>query len=288
MLCTQQIRIADLPEAAVDAAIERIIRHTVALMRCDVNHGAETCRLIGTGTLITVDGTSGILTAAHVISQLSKQCSLGVISSFEGRLERIRYQFNHLALHKIAKGEEEADGPDIGLIVLPNQDISYLKSEKVFYNLNKRERVHGLAPLDTKTGFWLMCGFPGEWEQSRIVDNTESVIKSFGALCGTSSISKEYAAGEYDYIEINVDCSSANPEIPSSFGGLSGAGIWQMPLVKNQAGEINPDEFILSGVAFYQTSIENGWRCLRCHGRKTIYKGVPNYLRGKARLSPEY
>lgn len=285
MLRTEQIRIADIPEATVDSAIERIIRHTVALMRCDVNHRAETCRLIGTGTLLTVDGASGILTAAHVISQLSEQCSLGVLSSFEGRPERSRYKFHHLILHKIAKGKDDAYGPDIGFIALPIQDISYLKSEKVFYNVNKREQIHGLTPFDTKTGFWLTCGFPGEWEQSRTGDNNETVIKSHGALCGSSSISKEYAAGEYDYLEINVDCSSANPELPSSFGGLSGAGIWQMPLVKNQAGEINPDEFILSGVAFYQSSVQHGWRCLRCHGRKTIYNGVPNYLRGKNRWS---
>jgi hypothetical protein len=206
---------------------------------------------------------------------------VGVISSFEGLPERIRYQFHHLTLHKIAKGTDDATGPDIGLIALPIQDISYLKSRKVFYNVNKRKRSHGVTPLDTKTGFWLTCGFPGEWEQSRTSDNADTVLKSYGALCGSSSISKEYVANGYDYLEINVDCSSANPELPSSFGGLSGAGVWQMPLVKNQVGEIKPDEFILSGVAFYQTSVERGRRCLRCHGRRTIYTGVPNYLRSK-------
>ena len=283
MLRTEQIRIADLPEATVDSAIERINRHTVALMCCEVKNREEVCKLIGTGTLISVDGIYGILTAAHVISQLRAQHSLGILSSFEGRLERIRYKYQHLNLHKIAKGKDDAKGPDIGLIELPVQDISYLKSGKVFYNVNKRERIHGLAPLDTKTGFWLTCGFPGEWERSKTMDNCNTVLKSYGALCGSSSISKEYAVGKFDYLEIKVDCSSANAEMPSSFGGLSGAGIWQMPLIKNQTGDIDPDDFIFSGVAFYQTHVEHGFRYLRCHGRKTIYAGVPNYLRSKNR-----
>jgi hypothetical protein len=281
MLRTEQIRIADIPNAVIDVATDQISRCTVALLRCDIDRNTERCRLIGTGTLIAIDNRSVILTAAHVISQLNKGCFLGIISSFQGRQERIRYQFQHLTLHRIGNSKNDAEGPDIGLIVLPAQAIGYLKSEKVFYNINKRERIYSVTPLDVKTGFWLTCGFPGEWEQTRPTDRYEGVIKSYGALCGSSGVSNEYSTGEYDYLEIKVDCSAANLEMPSSFGGLSGAGIWQIPLVKNDLGVITPDDFILSGVAFYQTGMLNEWRSLRCHGRRTVYNTVPNYLRSR-------
>ncbi len=278
---TEQIRIGNIPAAVIDAATDQISRYTVALLRCDIEYNRERCRLIGTGTLITIDNTSAVLTAAHVISQLNERCFLGVISSFQGQQERIRYQFQHLQLHKVGKGSNDQAGPDIGVIVLPPQDIGYLKSEKVFYNVNKREPIYSTTPLDIKIGFWLTCGFPGEWEQTRSADRYEGVIRSYRGLCGSSSISKEYSTEDYDYLEIKVDCT--NQDLPSSFGGLSGAGLWHIPLVKNDRGVITPHDFILSGIAFYQSDVLNEWRYLRCHGRRTIYNILPSYLRSDIR-----
>lgn len=277
----EQIRIADIPDAVTDAAIDRIIRYTVGLMRYDSDGRRETSKLIGTGTLVTIDEKSSILTAEHVASQLSEGCKLGVLCSFTSKSERIQFEFRHLAIHRIAKGADDAKGPDIALIVLPAAGIDYLKSEKVFYNVSKREREFSVTPMDTKEGFWLTCGILGESQQTTLCESTHTVTKSYLALCGVSGISREYDVGEYDYIEIKVDYNSGNPDVPSSFGGFSGGGVWQMPLVKSADGVINPGGYILSGVVFYQTGIEGGWRFLRCHGRKTIYLALPKYVRSK-------
>lgn len=61
-----------------------------------------------------------------------------------------------------------------------------------------------------------------------------SVIKGYSAQCGVSVITTEREDSDFDYLEVKVDYSTGNPELPSSFGGFSGGGLWQVPLEKNQ------------------------------------------------------
>jgi hypothetical protein len=42
-----------------------------------------------------------------------------------------------------------------------------------------------------------------------------------------------------------------------SFGGLSGARLSQISLSKNDVGVVSPDDFVFSGVAFYQSGLVN-------------------------------
>lgn len=68
-------------------------------------------------------------------------------------------------------------------------------------------------------------------------------------------------------------------ELPISFGGISGGGVWQVPLLKTKEGEIQAKEPIFSGVAFYQTAIVDKKRTIRCHGRRSVYESVYKALR---------
>jgi hypothetical protein len=63
----------------------------------------------------------------------------------------------------------------------------------------------------------------------------------------------------------------SSPDIPQSFGGVSGGGLWQIPLIKSLEGNIEPKEYILSGVVFYETGREGLYQSVRCHGRTSIY-----------------
>jgi len=51
-----------------------------------------------------------------------------------------------------------------------------------------------------------------------------------------------------------------------------------VPLRKNATGDIEEEEHLLSGVVFYQTKVNDGVRRLKCHGRKSIYDKVPEYM----------
>ena len=59
-----------------------------------------------------------------------------------------------------------------------------------------------------------------------------------------------------------------------AFGGVSGGGLWQVIIAKNEAGKVILKELILSGVAFYQTQNINNRRVIVCHGRRSVYKKV--------------
>lgn len=98
-------------------------------------------------------------------------------------------------------------------------------------------------------------------------------------LCGFGGIRDTYTVGEYDYCDFDVKHGSS-PIIPESFGGVSGAGLWQIPLRKLSDQTIEPIEYILSGVVFYQTDRMGLSRSLRCHGRNSIYDAAYKSITG--------
>jgi hypothetical protein len=97
-------------------------------------------------------------------------------------------------------------------------------------------------------------------------------------LCGASANPTESDDGTFDYLDIRIDYGDRT-DLPTSFGGMSGGGLWQVLCRKTSTGVIDPEDYILSGVTFFQIAIEGRVRSLRCHGRKTIHERVPEYVR---------
>ena len=83
--------------------------------------------------------------------------------------------------------------------------------------------------------------------------------------------------GNYDYVEMPV-IPIRNPDVPTSFEGMSGGGLWQIPLRRNAQGAIDYDRPLLSGVIFYQYD-ENPERHLKCHFRRSVYGPVLDSMR---------
>lgn len=275
---SERIHISDLQSETIYCACEGIAQFTVGLTRNVLEENTERLRLIGTGTLVTVDGLHCILTAGHVLDQLRDSDRLGLLSSFAGGHRRHAFEVSHLQIHRSARGEDESTGPDLGLVVLPQTDIGFLLSEKSFFNIDKRRARFSDGFIEANYGFWFTLGIVGESAES--LDPIPGFIagKGYWALCGTFGAPLEYESSEYAYLEVQVDYRTGSVELPSDFGGFSGAGVWQVPLRRSPGSPIEPEEFVLSGVVFYQTAVEDGVRRLRCHGRKTVYGKVPEFL----------
>ena len=83
---------------------------------------------------------------------------------------------------------------------------------------------------------------------------------------------KEYRdRNGYDYLDLNVNLNL--PGVPSSFGGLSGGSVWQLPLTKARSdGRISwQGEKHFHGVVFWE-SLHNGQvEFVRCHGTRSLY-----------------
>ena len=78
----------------------------------------------------------------------------------------------------------------------------------------------------------------------------------------------------FDYVEIGFDLESS-PALPESFKGLSGSGLWRVPLVESEAGDVSFNAPSLEGVAFFQDppdSVPAG--VIRCHGRRSLYDNI--------------
>lgn len=275
---TEKLHISKLPNAIIDRVCDHILQYTVGLSRIVRPGNKEDFRLIGTGTLVTVGGLYCILTADHVLGEIRTSDQLSLLTSFAGELRRHAFHFSHLRIHHIARGPDESLGPDIGLIVLPQASIGSLHSEKVFFNIDKRRARFTGGFLEKDRGFWFTTGIIGESEQVRGPTRGFASVKSYLALFGTAANPEEHDANGFDYVEMQIDYRQPNPELPASFGGCSGGGVWQVPLRKNAKGDIEEEEHLLSGVVFYQTKVNDGIRRLKCHGRKSIYEKVPEYV----------
>lgn len=82
----------------------------------------------------------------------------------------------------------------------------------------------------------------------------------------------------FDYLELRVHYN-VGQDIPSTFGGLSGGGLWQAKLRKSAKGELCVEELIYSGVIFYESAILDEMRRLKCHGRVSVHERIVEELR---------
>ena len=63
--------------------------------------------------------------------------------------------------------------------------------------------------------------------------------------------------------------------VPSSFGGVSGGGLWEVGLSMEKSRAISWDgRRRFRGVVFWQSAISDGRRVIRCHGPQSIFEKV--------------
>ena len=247
----------------------------------------ENGQLLGSGTLVSIDNTKAILTADHVLEALTKLGDVGL--AFPTRFDNspqsaprpwrpLPIKGKYLEKKTVGKGKHEAEGPDLGLLVFPAPIISeFIPSTKTFYNLAKRcTRVMG-NPWAIDTGIWVLVGAPEEWTEDAGPEAGFAAVKGHRGMMGVGGVNKEYERGGFDYLELPA-IHHAGYEGPDSFEACSGGGLWHMQLDKTEDGQ-RVKEYLLSGVAFYQSKLVDDKRIVKCHGRKSIYQRVIEAVR---------
>ena len=265
--------------------IGRFIRFysTALILQTLRSDGTEFIRMIGSGTFVSISNTFGILSAEHVVENLDKEKSLGrpyfLYLTVKDYNHSYRISSDYLEPIIIANGKIDSAGPDLGFIVLPNSELETIKASKNFYNLDKnRERIL-TRPHKFSEGLWAICGVPNE----KTIDISEEKLsphKRFLLFVGLGSINDMYTDNDYDYYDIKVK-HNVSPIITQTFRGVSGGGLWQIPLKKSREGKIEPEEHILSGVVFYETERVGLDRSIKCHGRNSIYDKAYSFITEK-------
>lgn len=278
-----RLHISKVPDTVHDQVADDVLRFSVGLTKISRTETGEKVVLIGSGTLISIGSMYGILTAHHVAEVLSNLDTLGVMCEVSGPSRRHAFDSKYLIIHKIARGSVDSEGPDLAVIQLPVQGIGYIRSSKSFYDLVKaseRSRSH-LIPFEF--GFWFSFGVIGETRKDLGPDSRFNSVTGYQALCGMSGNPRTCVVDDYDYLEILVDWEGREKDIPRTFGGMSGGGIWQVEMVVSANGLIEPLSPILSGMVFYETEVVGGQRKLRGHGRQSIHEAVLKHFEGISR-----
>lgn len=253
-----------------DVLKESIADCSVALVGFKVEGNRHKASFAASGTFVEIASKKGILTARHVIKQiLAESPYLGL--SIKQKRHHFAIPREQVYVVEVPKQDESAKGPDLAFVLLLSQDkLETIQTHKYFFNLDKRRKQVLSEPLSIAGGFWIVSGHPAAYSTSEGLPAEHIEVKDFPNKLSIGGIEREYTDKGFDYIEAGVDHASGGG-VPEHLGGVSGAGLWQVPVSKLKDGQTKADDPILLGVAFWQTSVNQGKSKVICHGRKSIY-----------------
>ncbi|MGD0695612.1 MAG: hypothetical protein ABSB82_12240 [Terriglobia bacterium] len=252
------IPLTEIPQDILDEVRERLWTYTASVFAVD----GERPLYRGTATCVAASGKAYLLTAAHVWRELhGERFALG--------LERDRLL---IPIYKdlIEVTVLEPTGPlewgsDLALIKLPDILAVDIRQVKAFYNLDKRRPEPGDQPGYDR-GLWAVIGAPAE---RSTFGETEAVLKI--SLLASVVVSSHQRDG-FDYVDLGF-YHQGRSDLPNSYGGLSGSGLWHAPIRKSVSGAVSwTGEARLEGVAFYQKFTDEKEGVIRCHGRTSVYE----------------
>jgi len=153
---------------------------------------------------------------------------------------------------------------------LPPSKVATIKAgQGVFYNLDKRRDAALANEPDINMGLWVLMGAPAA---SAELTPTHAALEFMG---GFTTVHEVHTRDGFDYLDVGADLSI--PDVPPTFGGVSGGGLWQVLMKRATTGEFSWEHkgLNLEGLAFYEFPPADGRRIIRCHGRRTIYGAMP-------------
>jgi len=272
---TESIRVGDLPKELTEGVVRELSAFSIGFARVVETANRPRVDLLGSGTLVTAGRKQAILTAHHVVQVLPRV----------GRLGLLLWSSDHpttvdcagLGFLEIARGVDDSVGPDLGAVVLSAPIASAIAAQKSFYNLdNRRDGVLNRPPQDNE-GFWIANGFIDERTTEHRGEGI--VSKRFFNLSAAGGAERQPDVDQFDYYQYPVSIEGREYS-PRSFGGMSGGGLWQIPLAREGNGSVVSRTPLFSGLVFYQVPTTSSECGVRCHGRRSIYEIAYEAIRG--------
>lgn len=224
-----------------------------------IKTGEQRC---GSGTLVRSDDRHFVLTAAHCARELAKWDEIGLV------LTSYPTDFTIPLSKAIVVSESAAKewGPDIAFFEIPPDNVAVVNNytAKVFWNLD-RHRAEMLS-TDPKfnSGLWVLTGFPDVNSTVREANSQELKLMAYRL----ANVGWPKTNGGFDYVHVPM----LGNELPATFGGMSGGGLWRADIKRNRDGSFAGFENErLEGCAFLQLNLPDICLVIRCHGRRSIY-----------------
>jgi hypothetical protein len=249
---------------AVSDGLEHCLWPYVGLVFAEP-HVAGERQHIGTCTFVSTHGARFLLTAAHVWDTIENQ-KLDLSLRLQREPVPLRVPRESIEPTRHGPIGRAIDGPDLAFLRLPDFLADKVEVHKAFYDLDRRAASPRPLPPNP---YWVFAGAPQAY------DRPQGPQTEMRFMIVASSIIRTHKSQGYDYVDVVLDPDSP-VGLPPNFGGVSGSGLWQVPLqfsrVANPVGLPH-----LSGVAYYEQrdSTGGGTRFIRCHGIRSLYDHRP-------------
>ena len=228
-------------------------------------------RFIGSGTLVEIQGTHHILTAAHVWHETRDGDRIGLVLTPSP--SKFVIPRGTILVKQLRDRKNPEWGPDLALLQLARPDVSTIAAHKSFLNLAQEKATLAVHPSATEKGLWAVTGMVGEFSPVQRFPEVKTIEAIAQARAFFSTVQQTHQRGGYDYLDFGAKLEL--PGVPSSFGGMSGGGLWEVGLSMAKSGTISWDERQhFRGVAFWQSEPFDGRRVIRCHGPRSIFESA--------------
>lgn len=223
-------------------------------------------RGIGSGTLVSIAGKFGILTAHHVSQLLQRTQGRFMIclGDTPTSLTVFESQYRNIVIGSHRNTLEHL-GPDLSFIhIIDPPLLSRIKAKKSFHPLEENP-LPGFDTEQLKKMVWFASGAPHELTEKGTLAGRPLTIYTLSHMA-IQYHSTRIRKG-FDYIRLRTTHGADG--YPNRYGGVSGGGIWVLGL----SHEDNEPQAILQGVVFYhyRPSKQSSESYLVAHGINSIY-----------------
>jgi hypothetical protein len=242
-----------LEENIADVVLNKVRTFTVGFGRA-----GETPAAKGSGVLVRLGDMSGILTCAHVEDHLRKlKIPVGLVRFNRGSVE----QFGMLDLEEVfsfVRGQDPWEDEDLAFIHLPPHLVGNIEKDCAFLNVEKNSTKPEPDGSTTVFGVHAVFGLVDEFTGATTREGRRATTVLRGVL--TSGTLRDFNPST-----AMLDCSEANiPDLPASFGGTSGGGLWRVYMRKSEDGSLEAFHHRLIGIASSEDRSTTPPRWIRC------------------------
>ena len=244
-----------------DAILSRLSNFAVGLVRREEGAGSK---VLGSGTLASIEGRRGILTCGHVAEDYKNLSEIGLVRfSAGGRQKRmLNLDDTQTVILQSSHTWSEKDF-DLAFTFLLPETAASIEAQGVFLNIEKnRRKMEAAAPAEGKH-VDAMLGLVAEFSQEPFVEGHEFISPMRGVLHTGHICAQENGLLTFDAMDYNLK------ELPESFGGMSGGGLWRIYFVEDEKRNTIIGA-MLCGVASWQ--IDD--RKIACQGWDRIDQGL--------------
>lgn len=258
----------DIPQALLEEVGAGLQHYFVPILGLFLDDRDYPLRLVGSGTLVKIDTMHCVLTAAHVWRAAEEFPAVGLtLTTYESWFHIAR---EHIVARTLGS-DFGAFGPDLALLELPAISVGRIKAHKVFLDLVQQRQAFLTDPWGLDLGIWVVTGMSGEESEIDTQPEERSVMANVQGRAFFSGVRDKFTRGEWDYVDSSADLALVG--VPSTFGGISGGGLWQVPLALSKTNQLTwPGRKRFQGVAYWQTFPEDNRRLIRCHGPESIFQ----------------